>query len=119
MPSSHVCPDCGDPVLFAFSDTAGLGAQKQGDGYNTTPDSAHFVCFLCGKAWKQRLNGPLTPDVVGDIAFFTCKDLDCGRALTVTADAADGVGTTLTCASGHAHAVIATDEGGMAVVRVE
>ena len=79
---TFLCPDCDDPLVFAFMDTAGVGAWKRGDGFNTTADTAHYICFSCAKAWKQRLSGPLTPDVLGDLAFFTCKQPDCGATLS-------------------------------------
>ena len=95
------CPDCGDPIVFAFYDTAGVGAWKQGDGFNTTPDTAHYLCFPCGKAWKQRLDGPLTPDVLGDLAFFSCREQDCGAPLTVTRESAIPTEVQLACPNGH------------------
>src|SRR5678816_4336673 len=36
------CPDCGDPLAYTFTDTAGVGAWKLGDGFNTTPDTRHY-----------------------------------------------------------------------------
>jgi len=111
--AARTCPDCDEPVPFTFHDTAGVGAWKQGDGFNTTPDTAHYVCFPCGKAWKQRLSGPLTPDIVGDLAFFSCRLPECGAKLTVTRESAVPTGIELTCAAGHVYAVRATGEGGL------
>ena len=96
-------------------DTAGVGAWKRGDGFNTIPDTSHFVCFACAKCWKQRQDGPLTPDIVGDIAFFTCRHHDCGAAMTVTKESAVATEIELTCAKGHVFGVAATDEGGLTV----
>ncbi len=107
------CPDCDDPLAFAFLDTSGVGAHKRGDSFNTTPDTAHYVCFACRKAWKQRLSGPLTPDIVGDLAFFTCRQSGCGSALDVTRESAEPVGIELTCARGHGYRVRAGDGGGL------
>jgi hypothetical protein len=105
------CPDCDEPLAYAFHDTAGVGAWKQGDGFNTTPDTAHYVCFFCAKCWKQRLDGPLTPDVLGDLAFFTCKRLDCGAALTVTHESHVATENALSCANGHRFGVAADGNG--------
>jgi len=114
MAESRECSDCGDPLVFAFIDTAGVGATKRGDHYNTTPDTTHYACFPCGKAWKQRLNGPLTPDIVGELALFTCKHADCGRPLTMTNDATEPSAVRLGCASGHECAV-RQDEHGLTI----
>jgi hypothetical protein len=109
----HRCPDCAGHVPFAFTDTSGVGAWKRGDGFNTTADSAHYVCFPCGKAWKQRLAGPLTPDVVGDLAFFSCRVADCGAKLTMTRESATPTEIELSCSQGHYYLVRATDDGGL------
>ena len=79
------CPDCEELMHYAFDDTSGVGAWKLGGGFATTPDSAHYICFYCAKAWKQRLDGPLTPDMIGEITFFTCRATDCGARLEVVA----------------------------------
>ena len=105
------CPDCDEPVAFAFGSTSGVGAHKRGDHFNTTPDTVHYVCFPCGRAWKRRLSGPLTPDVVGELTFFTCRDASCGAAMSVSRESATPEGTELTCAKGHRHAVTAFDGG--------
>ena len=105
------CPDCDEPLAFAFRDTSGVGAHKRGDNFNTVPDTDHYICFECAKAWKQRLNGPLTPDVVGDLAFFTCRQTDCGRALVVTHLSQTPTEITLACAQSHRYVVRALDEG--------
>ena len=110
------CPDCDEPVIYAFHDTSGVGAWKRGDGFNTTPDSAHYICFPCHKAWKQRLSGPLTPDIVGDLAFFSCRQSDCGLPLTVTHESAEPTAIELACAKGHAYRVGAVEGGGLTLV---
>lgn len=112
-PSDLICPDCDDPLAYAFHDTAGVGAWKQGGGFNAIPDTAHFVCFGCAKCWKTRMGGPLTPDMIGDIAFFTCKQPDCGTPLTVTRAASSPTENELTCARGHGFAVVAGEDGGL------
>jgi len=112
---AFTCPDCDEPVLFTFMDTAGVGAWKRGDGFATVPDTSHFVCFPCAKCWKQRQDGPLTPDIVGDIAFFTCRNNDCGAALTVTKESAVATEIELACGNGHGFRVVATDEGGLTI----
>ena len=105
------CPDCDDPLAFAFQDTSGVGAHKRGDNFNTVPDTDHYLCLGCAKAWKQRLDGPLTPDVVGELAFFICRHPDCGRALALTDTVAPAGGTILACAEGHRHAIEPLDDG--------
>ena len=110
------CPDCDDPLAYAFHDTSGVGAWKRGDGFNTTPDSAHYVCFACGKAWKQRLSGPLTADVVGDIAFFSCRQPDCGERLSATDASVAPIEIELVCAKGHRHRVASPDGRGLVVM---
>jgi hypothetical protein len=105
----HTCPDCDEPLVFAFRDTSGVGAHKRGDAYNTVPDTDHYLCFPCLKAWKQRLEGPLTPDVVGELAFFSCRVPDCGRRLELVAEGA----RQLQCAEGHRYEVRATADGGL------
>ena len=110
-PEPRECPDCGDPLVFAFIDTAGVGATKRGDHYNTTPDTVHYACFPCAKAWKQRLTGPLTPDIVGELALFTCKHHDCGRPLTMTTEGATPSAVELGCASGHLFKVRQDEHG--------
>lgn len=111
--ASRTCPDCDEPVPFAFHDTSGVGAWKLGDGFNTTPDTAHYVCFPCGKAWKQRLTGPLTPDIVGDLAFFSCRVAGCGAPLAITRESATPTDIELRCGQGHAYTVQSTDDGGL------
>lgn len=96
-------------------DTAGLGGWKRGDGFNTVPDTSHFVCFSCAKCWKQRQDGPLTPDMIGDIAFFTCRLNECGAAMTVTKGSTVPTEIELTCGKGHAFRIANTDEGGLVV----
>jgi len=105
------CPDCDDPLVPAFDSTSGLGAQKQGDAYNTAPDTEHYVCFACEKAWKQRLDGPPTPDIVGELTFFTCPDHDCGRAMVVTAMGDAVTDVHLTCGKGHTYQVVRREGG--------
>jgi hypothetical protein len=109
------CPDCDDPLAFTFRDTSGVGAWKLGDRFITTPDTDHYVCFSCAKAWKQRLAGPLTPDVVGDLAFFTCRFAECGGRLSVTGGPAP-TSVELACSRGHRHAVRAAADDGLVVV---
>src|SRR5580765_1722316 len=113
IPASHTCPDCDEPLAFTFSETSGVGAWKRGEGFNTRPDTAHYVCFACAKAWKQRLTGPLTPDVVGDMVFFSCKRPECGARLEVTHESLLPTEVQLTCGSGHRYTVTLTDEGGL------
>ena len=110
-PAARACPDCDEPLAFAFIDTSGVGAHKRGDNFNTTPDTVHYLCFPCAKAWKQRLDGPLTPDIVGELAFFTCKHTDCGRPMTTTRESATPTEIELGCSAGHHFAVTAADEG--------
>ena len=107
------CPDCDEPLFFAFWDTAGLGAWKQGDGYNTRPDTAHYLCFPCRKAWKQRLDGPFTPDVLGDLAFFSCREQDCGSPLEVTRGSANALEIELACQNGHRFRVAPGPDDGL------
>lgn len=112
---ARTCPDCDEPLTFAFESTSGTGAHKRGDHFNTTPDTAHYLCFPCGRAWKQRLSGPLTADLVGELSFFTCRDYACGAPMTVTRESATPTDVELTCAQGHRYRVEA-DEGGLALV---
>jgi len=113
MTNVHRCPDCDEPLVFAFCDTAGVGAWKQGEGFNTTMDTSHYLCFPCAKAWKRRLDGPFTPDIVGDLAFFSCRLADCGAPLTVTRASARTTEIELTCGHGHRFGVRAPDYGGL------
>lgn len=106
-----LCPDCDEPLALTFRSTGGLSGQKRGDSYNTSPDTTHYVCFPCAKAWKQRLDGPFTPDVVGELTFFTCRDLTCGAAMTVTRESATPTDVEMTCAQGHRYAVAADGDG--------
>jgi hypothetical protein len=110
-PLRPLCPDCDEPLAYAFGSTSGVGAHKRGDSFNTTADTRHFVCLPCGKAWKQRLTGPLTTDVVGELAFFTCRDHTCGAAMHVSRESPTAVGTELTCGQGHRHVVTALEDG--------
>jgi hypothetical protein len=112
----RTCPDCDEPLCYTFHDTAGVGAWKLGDGFATTPDTAHYVCFGCAMCWKQRLDGPLTPDTIGDIAFFTCRHADCGRALVVTHESETPTEVRLACAAHHEFAVVSGDLGGLTIV---
>ena len=79
-PEPRECPDCGNPLVFAFIDTAGVGAHKRGNHFNTTPDTVHYVCFACAKAWKQRLTGPLSRQT-------SSANWRCSRARRLTAGA--------------------------------
>jgi hypothetical protein len=110
-PGPLTCPDCDEPLAFAFGSTSGTGAHKRGDNFNTTPDTAHYLCFPCGRAWKQRLSGPLTPDVVGELSFFTCSRHDCGAAMATTRESVTPTEVELTCARGHRYRVGTSDEG--------
>jgi hypothetical protein len=112
-PQGLACPECEAPLAFTFVDTSGVGAWKLGDGFNTTPDTAHYVCFSCAAAWKRRLEGPLTPDVVGDLAFFTCRRDACGGRLTIAGNASDPADVELACPRGHRHRVQAVEGGGL------
>ncbi len=112
-PTTFTCPDCDDPLSFAFTDTSGVGAHKRGDAFNTTPDTAHYVCFACGRAWKQRLSGPLTPDAVGDLAFFSCRQADCGEPLAVTHASDVPLEVELACPKGHRYGVAPGEGGGL------
>ena len=119
MPDAHTCPDCDEPLIFAFMDTAGVGAWKQGEGVNTTPDIAHYICFPCGRSWKQRLDGPLTQDIIGDLAFFSCKKDDCGAPLTVTQWSPVPTEIELACANGHQCRVQAEGDELMVVINAD
>ena len=114
--SALLCPDCEELLHYAFHDTSGVGAWKLGGGFATTPDSAHYVCFYCAKAWKQRLDGPLTPDMIGEINFFTCKTPDCGRRLIVTKESPVATEIELTCDGGHRFVVARSDDGELSLV---
>ena len=107
------CPECEEPLVFTFRDTSGQGAHKRGDDFNTVPDTDHYICFSCATAWKQRLKGPLVPDVVGDLAFFTCRDMDCGQRLGVIEHSAEPTGVRLGCKNGHVYAVVPSAGGGL------
>lgn len=109
------CPDCDEPLVFTYLDTSGVGAHKRGDNFNTTPDTRHYVCFPCAKAWKQRLEGPLTPDVVGDLAFFTCKVSDCGRRLDVLVAGPSPTDVRLECQGGHRFIVQSDGNDGLLI----
>ena len=111
-----VCPDCEELLHYAFHDTSGVGAWKLGGGFATTPDSAHYVCFYCAKAWKQRLDGPLTPDMIGEINFFTCKATDCGARLEVTKESPIAKEIELSCGSGHRYRVARAEDGELSLV---
>jgi hypothetical protein len=113
------CPTCGAPLAFTFIDTAGVGAWKRGDGYNTTPDTRHYACFARGGAWKRRLDGPLTPDVVGQLAFFTCRQQDCGAVLSVIRESIEPVEVELACPHGHRYRVQEGDDGGLMLADAE
>jgi hypothetical protein len=115
-PVAHVCPDCDEPIAFTFSETSGLGGWKRGDGYNTATDTAHYVCFPCGRAWKQRLDGPLTADVVGDLAFFSCRQPECGQRLEISHESGVPTDVQLACPAGHRYQVVSTEEGGLTLV---
>lgn len=113
MSPARSCPDCDEPLAFTFMDTAGVGAWKRGEGFNATPDTTHYVCFACAKTWKQRLDGPLTPDIVGDLAFFSCRQPGCGLPLAIVRESAVPTEVELACTAGHAYAVCLTDDGGL------
>lgn len=110
-PVALTCPDCDAPLALAFGSTSGTGAHKRGDNFNTIPDTTHYLCFPCSRAWKQRLSGPLTPDVVGELSFFTCRDHACGAAMAVTRESATPASVELTCTRGHRYAVTASEDG--------
>ncbi len=105
----RTCPDCDEPVPFTFHSTSGVGAYKRGDNFNTTPDTAHYICFPCAKTWKQRLDGPLTPDIVGDMSFFVCADMACGAPVAVTREAAEPTEVELACSNGHRYRIVRRD----------
>jgi hypothetical protein len=111
------CPDCDEALAFTFSETSGLSGWKWGEAVNTQTDTMHYVCFPCGKTWKQRLSGPLTEDVVGDLVFFACGQPDCGKALTVTKESLTPTDVELACSGGHRFGVKLTDEGGLQLER--
>jgi len=113
----HNCPDCDEALAFTFSETSGLSAWKRGDAVNLTVDTLHYVCFLCARTWKQRLDGPLTQDVVGDIVFFSCGQPECGRPIRVTHESLTPTEVELACEAGHRYGVQLTDEGGLTLTR--
>jgi hypothetical protein len=113
MHPAHACPDCDEPLAWTFEETSGLSGWKQGAGNNTTPDTQHYVCFPCARTWKQRLDGPLTADIVGDLAFFSCGVPGCGAGLIVTHESLVPTEVELACAGGHAWRVVTTDDGGL------
>lgn len=113
LPPLHNCPDCDEALAFTFSETSGLSGWKWGEAVNHEVDTLHYVCFPCGKTWKQRLNGPLTEDVVGDLVFFSCGQPECGRTLAVTKESLTPTEVELACSAGHAYSVKLTDEGGL------
>lgn len=113
LPPIYNCPDCDEALAFTFSETSGLSAWKRGDAANTQVDTMHYVCFACAKTWKQRLQGPLTPDIVGDLVFFACGAPDCGRQLRVTRESLLPTEIELACENGHQYGVTLTDEGGL------
>jgi hypothetical protein len=110
-----ICPDCDEPLMFAFRDTSGVGAWKLGDGFNTTPDTDHYLCLPCGRAWKQRLDGPFTQDIVGDLAFFSCSQSGCGQPLAVTAGSDSPTDGRLACPAGHRYAIVVGEGEGLAL----
>jgi hypothetical protein len=112
----HNCPDCDEALAFTFSETSGLSAWKRGDAVNLIVDTLHYVCFLCAKTWKQRLDGPLTQDVVGDIVFFSCGQPDCGRPIRVTHESLTPTEVELACEAGHRYGVQLTEEGGLTLL---
>ncbi len=116
--AARTCPDCDEPLALAFVDTSGVGAHKRGDRFNTTPDTVHYLCFPCAKAWKQRLDGPPTPDIVGELAFFSCRVAECGRPLAVTRDSVVPTEIELTCAQGHRYAVRPGDGEGLTLALI-
>ena len=109
----HNCPDCDEALAFTFSETSGLSAWKRGDAVNVTVDTLHYVCFLCARTWKQRLDGPLTPDVVGDLAFFSCREQDCGAPIAVTKESPTPTEIELACQNGHRFKVAPGPDGGL------
>ena len=113
LPPIHNCPDCDEPLMFGFSETSGLSGWKRGDSVNQSPDTNHYLCFPCRKAWKQRLDGPLTQDVVGDLSYFCCKRPECGARLDVTQDSMTPTEIQLRCEQGHQFAIELTEEGGL------
>ena len=115
MTHPHSCPECEVPLAFAFRDASGQGAHKRGDAFNTAADTDHYVCLPCLKAWKQRLDGPLTPDVVGELAFFTCREPACGSRLELVRESGTPAGTELACSSGHRYVVVGAPEGALAL----
>lgn len=113
MPRPHDCPDCDEPLAYTFEETSGLSGWKRGAGTNLEPDTWHYVCFPCRTAWKQRLDGPLTPDVVGELTFFSCKIPECGASLATTHESLVPTEVRMTCGNGHAWAVVTTGDGGL------
>jgi len=111
----YACPDCDEPLTFAFRDTSGQGAHKRGDAFNTNPDTDHYLCVPCLKAWKQRLHGPLTPDVIGELAFFTCPVTECGARLELSPESAQPTDVELMCSRGHHYGLQASDDGSLAL----
>lgn len=114
----HNCPDCDESLAFTFNETSGLSGWKWGEAINTAVDTMHYVCFGCAKTWKQRLTGPLTEDVVGDLVFFSCGASDCGRTLAVTHESLTPTEVELACEAGHRYGVRLTDEGGLQLERM-
>jgi hypothetical protein len=115
----HNCPDCDESLAFTFSEVSGVSGWKWGEAINTTIDTLHYVCFACAKTWKQRLDGPLTEDIVGDLVFFACGQPECGRQLSVTRESLTPTDVELACEGGHRYAVRLTDEGGLTLEKQE
>jgi hypothetical protein len=57
----------------------------------------------------------VTPDIVGDLAFFVCRQTDCGGRLAITHESLVPTDVVLTCPRGHAYIVVAAEGGGLAL----
>jgi hypothetical protein len=75
--------------------------------------AGHYVCFPCRQEWKQRVDGPLTADVVGEIALLTCGRRAAAAALAMTRESLVPTEVEMACPNGHAYRVVATDDGGL------
>jgi hypothetical protein len=58
----------------------------------------------------------LTPDIVGTLAFFTCKHHDCARQLDVTRASSESEDDSLVCAAGHHFTLRTIAEGSLTLV---
>ena len=107
------CPDCDEPLVLTFQIRAALAPTSAATTSTPRPTPITSCALHAGRPGSSGCRAPVTPDVVGDLAFFVCRRADCGGRLVITHESLVPTDIELTCPRGHGYIVVAADGGGL------